>query len=95
MFDPRSQKFQNTFISGSHDDTLDKTGRILIPKPLLDYAQINKEIAIVGSLGRIQVWSLEGWNRHIEELTMNANEIASEMSDVLSNINSSGKGSGL
>lgn len=80
MFDPRAQKFQNAFYSGSHDDVMDKTGRILLPKHLLDYAQISKEVVLVGAMYRLQVWSLDNWNKNLEQIMHNANEIASDMS---------------
>ena len=80
LFDPRAQKFQNAFYAGSHDDVVDGANRILMPKHLLDFAQINKEVVLVGSMSRIQIWSLDNWNKHLEHLMMNTNEIANDMS---------------
>ena len=92
-FDPDVQLFQNTFYSSAHDDTLDKTGRILIPKHLLyDFAEISKEIVIVGAMFRIQVWSLENWKRQIEKSTTNPNDIASKLAMHFSPTNPSAKG---
>jgi len=93
LFDPDAQLFLNTFYGTSHDDTLDKTGRILVPKHLLvDYAEIYKEIVIVGAMYLIQVWSLENWRRQIEKSTTNPNEIASKMASHFSNMHSQMKG---
>ncbi len=79
-FEPDFQTFQNTFYSSGHDDTLDKLGRILIPKHLLqEHAQINKDVVIVGAMYRIQLWSPENWQRQMEKSRTNVNEIARSM----------------
>ena len=67
LFDPNAQRFLNTFFSGTHEDTLDKASRIIIPKSLKDYANITKDVVLVGSVGRIQLWSLENWEQHLTD----------------------------
>lgn len=78
LFDEKAQRFFNAFGSGAHD-TLDKTGRVLLPQTLMKYAGIEKEIVVIGYLTRIQVWSLARWNQHQETINAEANKIANEM----------------
>jgi len=79
-FDPSAQIFQNTYYSTSHDEVVDKAGRILLPKFLLEYAQIDKEVVIVGGLIRFQIWALDSWKKKIEEMKFHPNDIAQLMS---------------
>jgi len=78
-FDPRAQRFTNAYFSGVQEETLDKGARFVLSRHLLEYAQIKKEVVLVGSLYRIQVWSKERWEDQIRQFSVNANDIAEEM----------------
>lgn len=55
-FDPKVRDFKRKFAKGAVEIELDGTGRILIPKPLLAYAGLEKEL-IVNSLGdELEIW---------------------------------------
>lgn len=50
-------KFLRMFYSGTAEVNLDANGRLLIPKRLLDYADINADIVLAGHYGKIEMWS--------------------------------------
>lgn len=56
-----ARKFNRLFFSGAVEMVPDKQGRILIPGYLKDYAQIKKDIVIIGVSSRIEIWSQESW----------------------------------
>jgi MraZ protein len=37
----------------------DKQGRIMLTKPLIDYAGLNKEVNIIGALNKLEIWNPE------------------------------------
>ena len=39
----------------------DSQGRILIPAKLREYAGLTKEVVVVGSFDRVEIWSAERW----------------------------------
>ena len=39
----------------------DSQGRILIPAKLREYAELTKEVVVVGSFDRAEIWSAERW----------------------------------
>lgn len=50
------------FILGlAFEIRLDKQGRFVLPKPLIDYAQVKDEIIFVGLGDRCEVWASESW----------------------------------
>ncbi len=57
----KSRSLQRQFFSGAVPVDCDKQGRILIPKYLLKYAQIEKNVVLIGASSRIEVWSKEQW----------------------------------
>ena len=56
-----SRVFNRLYFSGAIDVVPDRQGRILLPQFQKDYAQIKKEVVIVGVSNRIEIWSVEKW----------------------------------
>ncbi len=45
----------------------DDQGRIIIPKHLLEYAQIENEVLLIGLVDRIEIWNPELYRKIMEE----------------------------
>ena len=54
--------FVRHFSRGATDLVPDTTGRVLLPKPLLDYAGIDKDLVLAAFGKRIEVWSQDAYN---------------------------------
>ena len=39
----------------------DAQGRILIPAALRSYADLKKEVVVIGSFDRVEIWNAERW----------------------------------
>ena len=65
------RQFMRIFLSGASICEYDKQGRINIPKPLIDYAKLEKDCIIIGVDERLELWSKEKWN-----IFINSNEEA-------------------
>jgi len=50
-------RFLRNFFKGTAELTLDSSNRLLIPRKLLQLAEIEKEIVLAGQDGRIEIWS--------------------------------------
>ena len=57
-----ARDFIRFFLSGATECEFDKQGRINITSPLVSYADIIKNIVIIGANDRLEVWSEESWN---------------------------------
>ncbi len=77
------RRFRRIFIGGASECNFDKQVRILIPPVLRQYAELEKDIVLVGVLDHFEIWSRERWedeNNRLEEDMLNEdvrNEIAS------------------
>lgn len=58
----KSRSLQRFFFSGAAEADVDKQGRILIPKQLRDYANLEKEIVFVGTSSRAEIWDSAKWD---------------------------------
>ena len=64
------RRFIRVFIGGAFECSCDKQDRILIPQNLRQYAEIDKEIVLVGVLDHFEIWSRKSWDReniHLEK----------------------------
>ena len=73
--------FERTFIGGASQIEFDKQGRINITSPLVHYANITKECVIIGVNERLEIWSLEEFNRYMEENEESLVEITEDIFD--------------
>ena len=56
-----ARAYQRVFLSGAVDDIPDKQGRILIPAILRRFAELKREIVVIGAGARLEIWDTEAW----------------------------------
>lgn len=65
---PSNQKnarfLQRTFLSGASEAEPDKQGKVLITQPHREYAQLKKEVIIIGVSKRVEIWDAEAWKKY-------------------------------
>ena len=54
-------------FSGVYRCALDKQGRINLPQSLINYAEIKKDVVIVGVSNRIEIWDRAGWKDYVDK----------------------------
>ena len=54
-----ARQFVRFFLAGATEAEVDKQGRILIPNVLREFAEITKDVVLVGVGSRIEIWSRE------------------------------------
>src|ERR1041385_4832294 len=59
--------------------TPDRLGRVVIPRVLREYAQLETEVVIVGLGDRIEVWSRVEWERERTEAERTAADLAEHL----------------
>ncbi|MBN2097235.1 MAG: division/cell wall cluster transcriptional repressor MraZ [Candidatus Omnitrophica bacterium] len=74
-----ARRFNRLYFSGACEIILDKQGRVLIPKYLKDYAQIDRQIMIVGVANRIEIWSQKLWKEFYEKTQGTFEDIAEKL----------------
>jgi len=56
-----SRSFNRMFFSGAVDVLPDKQGRFIIPPFLKNYAEIKREMTIIGVSNRLEIWDRNRW----------------------------------
>jgi len=61
-----ARRFNRLFFSGASEIVCDAQGRVLIPQYLKEFAQIDKDVLIIGVANRIEIWSKHSWKEFYE-----------------------------
>ena len=83
QFDEKNREFVMYFLRGAMDVYPDATGRILIPKKLLDYAGIGTDAVLAGNLSKIDLWAQ---NIYDEKFDMKPENFAKLAQDVMGSL---------
>ena len=59
----------------------DSLGRIALPEHLRATAQLTKQVVIVGSFERIEIWDVEKYHAYVDTLAEHAEEIAEQIKE--------------
>lgn len=76
-----ARKLSRFFLAGAAGCEVDKQGRILIPAVLREFAQLEKDVVLVGVLNRVEIWSKAKWQETNEEYD-NMDDIAEQMEEL-------------
>lgn len=68
-FDPEVRKFKRYFLNGATPVELDTAGRILLPKNLMEYAGLEKEIVLVSAIDKIEIWDKAKYQQFFESFS--------------------------
>ena len=78
----QSRTFNRLLFSGAVEVSFDKQGRILLPQYLKDFAEIKRDVMIVGVSNRIEIWAKDKWHDFYANSRQSFEEIAEKLMDV-------------
>ena len=71
--------FVRNFMANALDAELDKQGRILLPLNLRKAANLDKDVVLIGTGPRVEIWDKAAWESSYED--EDADEIAERMGE--------------
>ena len=77
-----ARAFTRFFFAGATECELDKQGRILIPANLREYAELTKELVIIGVASRVEIWSKGKWDDYNDDANLDHQSIVEKMAEL-------------
>ena len=74
-----NRDFIRLMVNEAQQIETDNNGRVHLPKYLIDYADLNKDLVIVGSFNRIEIWDRDRYHQYIDQIEGQAEEIAEKI----------------
>ena len=70
LINKEARKFARFFLAGAAQVELDKQGRILLPASLREFAELDKDVVLVGVGSRIEIWNKEKYEEMGDDMDM-------------------------
>ena len=77
-----ARQFARFFFAGASEEELDKQGRVSVPPNLRAYAELRKDVVIVGISNRLEVWSKKNWESYVKDAESSYTEAAEELTEL-------------
>ncbi len=85
LYNKKNREFVRYFYRGASELTSDSSHRLLLPKTLLDYAGLEKEIVLFAFGNRIEVWSKDLYEGTMSVEPEDFSELAEEVMGRINN----------
>ncbi len=74
-FDKQSSGLQRLLVGHAEDLELDSAGRLLVSSTLRQFANLDKQLMLVGQGSHFELWNVEAWHAQLE-LAIGAEDIS-------------------
>jgi MraZ protein len=79
QFEKRTREFIRYFTRGASELLLDGSGRVLLPKTLMDYAGINADVVLSCQFNKIEVWAKDAYDEQMDNEPASFANLAEEV----------------
>ena len=79
QYEKKTREFIRYFTRGATELSLDASGRVLLPKALLEYAGIKSEVVLSCQFSKIEVWDKNTYDTQLDNEPENFANLAEEV----------------
>jgi MraZ protein len=76
---PEGRRLERFFFSGATETELDKQGRVMIPRELIDHAKLGRDVVVAGVNERLEIWDRAAWRKELAEVEGSAEDVAERL----------------
>ncbi|MEO5663868.1 MAG: division/cell wall cluster transcriptional repressor MraZ [Nocardioides sp.] len=74
-----ARDYVRMLFAAASQEVPDKQGRISIPGSLREYASLTKDVVVIGSMNRIEIWDPTAWTTYSEEQESKFSDLSEEI----------------
>lgn len=79
QYERKTREFIRFFTRGASELTLDASGRVLLPKALIEFAGIKGEVVLACHINKIEVWAKSSYDTLLDNEPENFANLAEEV----------------
>ena len=79
LYNKKNRDFARYFFRGATELSMDTSGRVLLPKTLLEYAEVNNDLVLFAYSNRIEVWSKQNYDNLLTDEPEDFSSLAEEV----------------
>ena len=74
--DAEARVFRRLVFAQTEAVDIDRTGRVLIPERLIQFAALQHEVVLIGVRDHLELWDAERWQRYLKDYSPRFDAIA-------------------
>jgi len=78
-FDAHVRNFVRVFVGSAHKAVMDSQGRILLPDKVLQMAQIEREVLLLGTINKFELWNPQVYEEFVQSNNLNMESLAEKV----------------
>jgi len=79
-FNPKTRSLKQLLVGYAHDMEMDSAGRVLLPPMLRKFAELDKNVVLVGQGTKMELWNETRWDAQVAQaLTFSAETMPPEL----------------
>lgn len=78
-FKKKNNDFIRRFTAGVKIVEVDSTGRLLIPKDLISFSEITKEVVLASAVNILEIWDKDKYEQAIDDAASDFGDLAEEV----------------
>ncbi|MFV0427496.1 MAG: division/cell wall cluster transcriptional repressor MraZ [Beutenbergiaceae bacterium] len=75
----QARDYMRVFLSGATDEQPDRQGRVTIPAVLRQYAGLDRDLAVIGSGSKVEIWDAQAWATYLHDQEESYAQITEEV----------------
>ncbi|MEL6627629.1 MAG: division/cell wall cluster transcriptional repressor MraZ [Bacteroidota bacterium] len=75
----KNRAFLRMFLNGATRVTLDGNGRVLVPKRLMEFASLDKELILLAQINKVEVWDKASYEKLMDDPEFDFEALAEEV----------------
>ncbi len=75
----KTRDFIRLFVGVAHIATMDSQGRVMIPERILKMGKIEKDLLLIGSLTKFEIWNPKVYDEYQAKEPLNLTELAEQI----------------
>jgi MraZ protein len=76
---PEARRYARHFFSQSSSERIDKQGRLTVPQGFREYAGLDRDVVIVGTGSRVEIWDAEAWETQRADVEGRLEDLSSDL----------------
>ncbi len=78
-FSREARQMSRFLFAGASETELDKQGRIMLPAPLLEHANLKRDVVVAGVRDHLELWDPAAWRKELDDVEGSANLVAERL----------------
>ncbi len=77
--DAKARAYSRVLFSAAFDEHVDKQGRVSLPGTLREYADLDRDVVVVGNHATVEIWNPQQWERYLQRQEADFADLSQEV----------------